>query len=281
MPLEEKTTIEEGDSKKQGLPILRTFKSDSSEYIKKEGISMVDVAAAEAKKSFRSFADPLPISSLFTKRNIILAVVVLILIGAGIGGLAISSKKEKISPAVSLPKPVLVADFEKEATLPTLLSVIKEPVKEDKLLYIAVVSGDGQAKRLATTKELLDGFGIVFPGNTADIFEGSFMLNVYNKPSLIFKIKSYEKTFISIMKWEETMANDLENILNIKNPATLINSFSDKEIRNRDARVLSDQDGNPAVLYSFINREYLVISSGEDAMREIIRRFSLPQYLNQ
>lgn len=282
MPPEEKITTEEGDSNQDGLPVLRTFKSDSSQYIKKEGISMVDVATAEAKKGFGSFVATGPNRSLFTKRNIILAGAVLILVGAGIASFTIFSKKEKVQPVISLPKPVLTADFEREAALDTFLSVIKEPVKENKLLYLAVIKEDGQTKKLVTIKELFDGLGVNFPGEVPDIFEENFMLSVYNShPSLIFKIKSYEKAFILMMKWEENMASDLRDIFMIKDIMAVSGSFTDKVIKNHDARILNDSQGIPIISYSFINKEYLAVSAGEDALEEIIRRFSLPQYLNQ
>lgn len=289
MPPEEKITTEEGDSKQNGLPdgnaglpVLRTFKSDSSQYIKKEGISMVDVATAEAKKGFGSFAATGPNRSLFTKRNIILAGAVLIIAGAGFAGLLVFSKKEAAQPAViSLPKPVLTADFEKEAALDTFLSVIKEPVKENKLLYLAVIE-DGQTKRLATASELFSNFGIAFPGDIPDIFEENFMLSVYNShPSLIFKVKSYEKAFISMMKWEGNMASDLRDIFMIKDVMAVSGSFADKVIKNHDTRILNNSQGIPIISYSFINKEYLAVSAGEDALEEIIRRFSLSQYLNR
>lgn len=290
MPPKEKTTTEEGDSKqdglpdgKEGLPVLRTFKSDSSQYIKKEGISMVDVATAEAKKGFGSFAVAGPNRSLFTKRNIILAGAVLIIAGAGFAGLLVFSKKEAAQPAViSLPKPVLTADFEKEATFGTLLDVTKEPVKENKLLYLAVINEDGQTKRLATASEFFSNFGVAFPGDISDIFEENFMLSVYNShPSLIFKVKSYEKVFISMMKWEGNMAGDLRDIFMIKDVMAVSGSFADKVIKNHDVRILNDSQGIPIISYSFINKEYLAVSAGEDALEEIIRRFSLPQYLNR
>jgi hypothetical protein len=268
------------DQEKQGLPVLRTFKSDSSQYIKKEGISMVDVATAQVKRGFGSFVAPG--ASLFSTRNIILASAVIVLVGAGIGAFAVFGKKEAAPLVVVLPKPVLTSDFEKETTLPDLLKTIKEPVKENKLLYIAVVEGDGQTKKLVTIKELFDNFGIAFPGDTTDIFEGSFMLSIYgDRPSLIFKIKSYEKTFVAMMKWEEKMADDLSSIFMINDTISAASSFMDKEIRNHDARILNDSSGASIIAYSFVNKDYLVVSSGEDALGEIIRRFSLPQYLNQ
>lgn len=289
MPPEEKTTTEEGDSKQAGLPVLRTFKSDSASFVKKEGISMVDVASAEvlagqAKKGFGSFVSTGAGVSFFSKRNIIIAGAVLILVGAAIGGLAIFGKKEVVSPAVSLPKPFLTFNFEKEATLSSLSSVIKEPVKEDKLLYIAVVKKDlteSGAKKLANTTEFFQNLGIFFPGDVADIFEGSFMLGVYNHPFIVFKIKSYERAFISMMKWEEKMADDLKDIFMINDMPPTTGIFTDKEIRNRDARVLIGSSGASIISYSFINKDYLVVSSIPDTLDEIIRRFSLSQYLNQ
>jgi len=90
-------------------------------------------------------------------------------------------------------------------------------------------------------------------------------------PILILSIRSYESAFAGMLKWEKTMGQDLSAIFNSANAG----DFQDKEIQNHDTRT------NSVLIYSFINRNYLVIVQNEEPLKEIFRRFSSPQYLNE
>lgn len=76
------------------------------------------------------------------------------------------------------------------------------------------------------------------------------------------------------------MARDLSPLF----PAAAESSarkFRDKEIMNRDARVLEGGGGKAALAYAFVNREYLVIAGGEDSLKEVFRRFAVYRYFGR
>ena len=97
---------------------------------------------------------------------------------------------------------------------------------------------------------------------------------------MIFGVRSYENAFASMLKWEKNIVYDLAGFLGIKNIESLKIDFYDKEIKNKDSRVVKDGDGNVVFLYAFINREYLVITTSEEAIKEVFRRFTVSKYLN-
>jgi hypothetical protein len=84
-----------------------------------------------------------------------------------------------------------------------------------------------------------------------------------------------------MIKWEGNIVNDLKAIFPAPLETKFLMGFEDKEIQNHDTRVLNDRDGNSVLIYSFINQKYLVIAQNEEPIKEIFRRFSLPQYLNE
>ncbi len=270
----------------RGLPVLRTLKTDSSEYIKEKGISIIDIVAAQVKKRIPSGIEEADEFNKKIKKILLISVLGLIFVGAGLGGFLIFTKSQKSKQPISvLTKPILVADEEKEIILDGIWNPAFQ-TQENKLLYLAVIKQLKETKRMATLSEFFGNLKIIPPFDLLDVFENKFMFAIFRSgsdlPVLILNVKSYEKAFAAMIKWEKEMADDIEKIFTTNGVSAVPDSFSfiDKEIQNYDARTLNDTDGNIILLYSFINRKYLVITTGEKALKEIIRRFSLPYYLN-
>ncbi|MEW5907906.1 MAG: hypothetical protein AB1643_01870 [Patescibacteria group bacterium] len=265
------------------IPALRTFKTDSTEYIKKEKISMLDVAAAGAAKK----------SLVFLKeqkqniRSIVLTSAILFIIAGIIITVFLVMKLQKTEqgPAQTLlPKPYISADIEEEVTLDSLKEKINKTLSKNYLLYLAVVKQSEDKKELVATRELFDYFKINPPFGLTDSLEDKFSFVVFkidkNFPTLIFKTKSFDYTFGAMIKWEESLAQDIFKIFDLKEEKPLNFSFIDKEIESRDVRILYDYSGTPVIVYTFVNRKYLIISSSEDALKEIFTRFSQQQFIN-
>ena len=77
------------------------------------------------------------------------------------------------------------------------------------------------------------------------------------------------------------MFNDLKIVFGDKEANPNPDGFEDREIKNTDTRILYDTEGNPVLIYAFFNRKYLIITTGEPALKEIIRRLSSVRYLNE
>ena len=116
-----------------------------------------------------------------------------------------------------------------------------------------------------------------------------------NQPFIVFKIDSYESAFAGMLDFEPYLKNDLskffeskvgiilnptgdsattsENIVEEKLPLAP-KSFEDLVVRNKDTRVLRNEDGQVILMYSFANQETLVITTNENTFREALDRLS-------
>ncbi len=95
---------------------------------------------------------------------------------------------------------------------------------------------------------------------------------------MVFKTSSYETSFAGMLKWEETLQQDLTPFLHASTtPGTT--TFQDVVIRNKDVRVLKDTTGKAAILYSFPSKDTLVITTDEETFKEIIGRLAPTQFV--
>jgi hypothetical protein len=139
----------------------------------------------------------------------------------------------------------------------------------------------------------------VYAYNPRDMFE-------------VFKVNSYDAAFAGMLEWEPSIESDIGNIFinkkervgtdlsALSNPtdstssaaigtgspaATTTSSsspfgvfsqrrFVDKILNNKDARVLVDSDGKEAMLYTFLDKNTLVISTSGNSLKEIIFRLT-------
>jgi hypothetical protein len=118
-----------------------------------------------------------------------------------------------------------------------------------------------------------------------------------NQAFLIFKTSSYEQAFSGMLAWEPSMQKDLAPLftrtpeLHIQTnpaasstaatstatsapqaPAVLPTGFQDAIIENHDARVIENASGDILLLWTFLDRNTLVIATNEATLREIISR---------
>lgn len=278
------------------LPALRTFSGDSSRYIKEEKVSAIDIVSAQTRKGIHLRYENLEEEKKINWKSAVIIMVILtgiLLAGFGVfyflknwGLKKIGVVKE--TPVYVLPKPAIIADEEIETSVKEIGDLVQGPLKTGRLLYVPIVkeeSAGAGIKRLITAREFFDNFGIIPPSDLLGDIDGQFMLYVFrsseNWPILIFEIKSYERVFAAMLRWENAaIVPGLKKIFSIRYDSETRAVFSDKEIKNHDVRVLNNEEGSPVLMYSALNKKYLIITTGQDALEEIFRRFSSPQYLN-
>lgn len=111
-----------------------------------------------------------------------------------------------------------------------------------------------------------------------------------NQEFLVLKVDSYEQAFSGMLDWERTMATELSplftrmprpltqeelSLVSTSTPAAAIpTSFRDKVVANHDARVMLSDQGDILLLWAFIDRNTLVITTNEGTLSEIISRRS-------
>jgi hypothetical protein len=90
-----------------------------------------------------------------------------------------------------------------------------------------------------------------------------------NQAFLVLRVDSYEQAFSGMLEWENTLGSDLVPLFNTQSLQT---GFIDKIIENHDARVLEDQSGTIVLLWTFLDRNTLVITTNNATLHEIISR---------
>ncbi len=88
-------------------------------------------------------------------------------------------------------------------------------------------------------------------------------------PFIALTTDFFQNAFASMLSWEKTLGDDLK----------MQGQFADKQIRNRDVRVFTNNDGEILFLYSFINKETLIITATESAFIAIIYHIEKETYV--
>jgi len=289
---EENSTINEG--KDDSVKGIRTFEDDIASYTKEKNFSILDIAAEEAKVRGLSFENPEEGKSFFDFRKIILILIAVLLVSAGgyFGFAKPLLKRSKVvnnfiqikqGPILTDQKIEIIASQDKrEVFKRDLKNALDGGEGGGTLSEISVVKISGERKTSLTKDEFFSMLGAQMPQGLKDYLEKDFMLLSFggtdNSPILIFKSKSYTYVFSEMLKWEKSLTDDLKAIF--PNDSLVGNdSFADKYIQNHDARI-AEKDGEIDLVYSFIDRKYLVITNNQEALSEIFRRFSSVQYAN-
>ena len=284
------TNEENNDNSVKGI---RTFEDDIANYTKEKNFSILDIAAEEAKVHGLSFENPEEKNNFDFRKIILFSLIALFVAAGGYFGIAkpllkrnnVANNFSQITegPILTDQKIEIIASQDKkEVFARDLKSALSTDGDNGNLMEISVVKIINEQKTSLTKDEFFFMLRAQMPKGLQDYLEKDFMLLNFsgfgNHPVLIFKSKSYAYVFSEMLKWEKSLADDLEAIFP---KVSLIgnDSFSDKYIQNHDARV-AEKDGEIDLIYSFIDRKYLIITNSNEALAETFRRFSSVQYAN-
>jgi|GEM_PF-5503932 len=118
--------------------------------------------------------------------------------------------------------------------------------------------------------------GMNLPLSKIDFVEDDFLLGVINWKGtnhtfLLIKSRSFLDIFPALRDWEPKMLEDLSGLFGI-GPALPARGFQDGIIKNKNARVLTDEGGQTMIMYVFVNDEFTLLMRSQEAVEEIIAR---------
>lgn len=265
------------------IPVIHTFKSDISEYVKTKDISLVDIAAEATKQ--RRLTEAVTEKP---KRGLIIAAFSLLLMaGLVLGGwIFLKNKRMPTEGTPETPKPLIVSEDTKIIVLNSekkanLVSLARESlgatIPLNTVRYLSILSKTELGEEYLDAKKFLKILGAEPPPNFIQSLDGAFTLGVFylksNTPLLILKIRSFDLAMNGVLTWEKNMARDLKEIMLIKNLPVLYD-FRDKTLKNHDVRVLYDESENPVLMHSFMDKERLVITTNFETLEEIFKRLT-------
>jgi len=272
------------------IPSIRTYKQDYSDLIKNKNIGRVEIVAAEMKRGFGSNTEEN--SEFGPKKRVNPAIIILVLLAVGIAGylgyllLGLSKPGSTTKLSARIPEPLIFSEKQeniilKDATKNELEGEIRralqKPFPRDNIIYSPIIKSEETKETYVDLKTFIEISRFGMPVDLAQSIENTYMAGIYSKneryPLLIIKIKLYENAFAGMIAWENSIASDLGNIWPVKK-TTSSDIFKDKTISNHDIRELDDSEGNLVLVYSFLDRSTLAISTNEEALKAIFERFT-------
>ena len=186
----------------------------------------------------------------------------------------ILADREKTIDTSRLARDTFITSFAREREAALALSSFT-------LITPSVTERDAEgraAARALTAQEFLSVMNASVEGEFIRALEPRFALGIrglpFNRAFLIFKTNYYQTALAGMLKWEETMLNDVGPLFG---DAIGRMNFTDRTIRNRDVRELLGEDGKPLLLYGFADKKTFIVTNDEDSFEKIMDKLIVAQ----
>ncbi|MEX2010373.1 MAG: hypothetical protein WD874_01015 [Parcubacteria group bacterium] len=269
------------------LPQIKTYQGDVAHALEEEKHSLNTIRAAELAKNGGALTDPEK-KRIYSNIFFLIAGIIF-LIGGGVGGYLTYNKYKEVT------------------AVPTIITPTNRfiPIDEEKVLYVTGLTREsfinavldergmplvpGSIKQLQWKKAGAMGqlqpvteFFLILNAGTPDNFvrnlSRDYMIGMIGEDNaetfIILKTDSYENAFSGMLAWEENMPRDILPLFapEVLPSATGTPAFTDLTIKNKDVRVLQDENGVGVLFYTFYNQLYIVFAQSEGALTSIIQR---------
>jgi len=133
----------------------------------------------------------------------------------------------------------------------------------------------------ATVEQILNILSLQAPGTfTRAITDMSIGLYQNKEPFIVLKVTSFDAAFSGMLSWEKTMSGDLAPFFGTPVLGTFDSRartetqisepfFVDTIISNNDTRILVDEARSERIIYSFLNKNTILITSSREALKAV------------
>ena len=289
---------------------LQTYRSDIEHVVHEgQGVSVVSIAAAEAARRGQEPIQQETTEEKKAKWNSVAMIaggVALVLLAGGV--VAAIFLRPTTVPITDMPKaPFIFADNTALVPLPDgqgtrdmLMTYVqaarastKLPVGLIEWLYVAwPAAQEGAEPSQLRASEFLQILAPNAPPELLRTLSANYLLGVHsfeeNQPFLLLQVDSYELAYKAMLDWERTLNTDLLPLFS-RNPSPkpqgapapasttpqfIRTSFVDKVVENRDTRSYLNSSGDILLLWTFLGRNIILITTNEYTLREVLSRMS-------
>lgn len=259
---------------------IRTYEGDMAKALAQKKTSSITIAIAENKRATGAESIATTPAKDYIK-PLLTSLASLVLLAGGIFGGYYLYTKSPFAVPKAIPIPTVIPSiipYDKkvtvnigEATGDKLIQQIfsesdKNILPQGKILELVID---------IPATEFIQKTNINIPDMLLRSLTDRWMLGTYAEdtyratPFIALTTDFFQNAFASMLSWEKTLGDDLK----------MQGQFADKQIRNRDVRVFTDNNGEILFLYSFINKETLIITATESAFIAIIDRIEKETYV--
>lgn len=299
VPLELKDPLAKIQEETPPPPLTETKKAppQKQELAKKhKHESLAEIALHEQERR-RTIEQQRYVSKQTGWRAIVFIVAIVLLLGAG--GFALYSVFQEDEPATVTP-PVIERTYLIPPDVEEVIDIAQEePTRAVRALLVSpdISSGSVLGIRFIDSErdisptdgeedlsydETLSALSLAMPRSIARAITDNFMVGVYgddtNTAFLAFTVSTFE-TLAGFLSWEKQDLYTLYGVLHggALDPLGRNATWKDSSIKNVDARVLMDETGDIYLIYSFINKETVIITPSKDAFIELLDRYRVPE----
>jgi len=281
---------------------IRTYHTDIARTIKNKKYSIAQIALAQSRKSDKK--NPYVIKEKARNFRYYVAALVLLIIGIGASIFIVQSLGEGEEEIALMRDEIIFANnrvdidttqYNRRDFLNKIDEIISSSSGQIGSISEIVIKVGENPIDASNFLELLNSR---ISGEFDRALEGEMFAGIHifdtNEPFLIIKIRQFDRAFAGILDWEENIIEDLSYIeydrdiiqLGTSTPLststisalTADTEFRDIVIKNRDARAIHDKFGNIRLVYSFPNKNTLVIANNEDTLAEIFDRLTTVRF---
>lgn len=249
------------------------------------------------------------------KKNILLVSLSVLLIIAGAGSIFAFYKIQKQTPPQlvensthtsiigwSKKNQITVIGRDRDALIEQVFNESqKSSLNNGEILYLELVSSTTER---IDTQTFLNAMKTQIPPSLARAFGPTFMFGIYQMgnspvPFLLIRLESFDRSYDGMLSWEKTMFEDIgplftssilpvqETTSNNGSSTTKIlqfntsysSGFFDETVRNKDVRVLENNRGETLLVYSFLDKETLLITSQSALLKELVDKLVSKQLI--
>lgn len=280
---------------KQKLSSLRTYQGDMAEFIKSKDESVISIAVKEKERKEKKeeqaeklepLSKPKKINGQGLQINFTIILLSLLLIGGGVLAsffiFGLINKefqsevvlKEEIIPYNNLITLANVVDVNFASELGKLA-----PSNGINIIKISDINGAPVEK----AKDFFNFLNISPPSALLRTLKDQYVIGIISQDEkhsafVVITINDFGGAFSAMLEWEENMLKDLAFLNADINTATAsttipmkseVFNWKDIIIKNKDARALANEKGKSQVVYTFLDKNTILITSDLEALGEI------------
>lgn len=279
----------------QGIPKLRTFRSDAEIYMHENQVSRLEM---DTKNYVSQTAARWQVPSINYKLYAYILGGIAILAGAGyLGYQYYPGTLTEPTDSVAKHKPhapflqveeeteLLFSKADGGSLAAAIRATLGRQFKYGSINYLKIRTSENQP--YTTSGEFIKAMQWNPPEAFAANIEPEFnAVVVYetpvNSPVFIFKSKNFTKTFAALLEWENgaggeksSMWQDLKAFIDLENIASkdlYQKTFDDDLIKNNDARAFRTPDGRLLFEYALFSKKFIVMSPSREALSLVLTR---------
>lgn len=277
------------EEKKERVPIksLRTYQGDVEEAIAKNKYSSTTILVAEQQRKEKEPEKVVEVKYSGTRNKVFIYFGgIFLILGIAVVSSVYYLKStdtvviEKTTKTIIPPTKAKNIDIAGTNREKFVNSLIAEKTGFDSPINSVLFLNTTENSETAKIEKILSLIAPNQPSSLIRSFGKDYMVGVYsydtNEIFIILTVSDYASSYSGMLKWEKDIARDLGKIYDINQDVVTSNTlFTDLALKNKDLRVLKDLGGKTQVIYSFIDKNTILITKNERIFSAIMAKINI------